>query len=341
MTDLVWRKGKDKQEYQQGKINTHLAAIKAVRSATAEILGHYHFNKGMSTITVWYQQDWGIGAISTHGNGETYACFVNRDRRPPLDDYGSDFETRYRPDKAIRSAIQKTKRAFRLRRFYRMQRQYWDSKRGVFTQLMGKQPYFEDMRQVEYSLKGLIMAAMLLPVSGLTGGPTAATALSETVQRQKIQELRVLAHEATEAFRGQLPADDGIKNLLFFTFVVESGGGQWDKSRTGPETSFAQIKPSTRKFLLKEYLDRREDLYLSLQKLSGVRVTPDEAAHPKHMKNKRFVAGVARIKYATVSESLKANTWEDIAKYWKKHYQAGSSGLSSWEALKLFKEYVE
>ena len=66
------------------------------------------------------------------------------------------------------------------------------------------------------------------------------------VNGASLAELHSLSFEAVKAFENVLPSGDEVVKQMFFTAVVESGGGRWDKQiGGGPAVSYWQIEPVT------------------------------------------------------------------------------------------------
>lgn len=155
-----------------------------------------------------------------------------------------------------------------------------------------------------------------------------------------------LSSQATEAFKGLLPSGDNVVKQLYFTAVVESGGGKHTKQLGGgPARSLFQIEPFTAKDVYFRYLESRDSLKETLLKFSALKDTDvsKEKIGSLLESNPKFAAGIARLVYAMQKSSIpNSDLWEDYANYWKKFYQkGGSKGLSAKEALFNFNQLTK
>jgi len=155
-----------------------------------------------------------------------------------------------------------------------------------------------------------------------------------------LEEIHSLSFEAVKAFEGVLPSGDEVVDQMYFTAIVESGGGRWDKQiGGGPAVSFWQIEPATAEDVYYRYLFSRKNLKDRVERFSGVSRVERGQMREVLLENPRFAACMARLVYGMDKGSVpKGKGWEGHAEYWKKAYQkGGSKGLSAKKALEVFK----
>lgn len=159
-----------------------------------------------------------------------------------------------------------------------------------------------------------------------------------------LSELHSLAFEAVKAFEGVLPSGDEVVDQMFFTAVVESGGGQWDKQiGGGPAVSFWQIEPVTAEDIWYRYLSSRKSLKERVEEFSGVSTVEKGQMREVLLENPKFAACIARLVYGMDKGSVpRGKGWEGHAEYWKRAYQKGGvRGLGVQEALEVFRGEVQ
>lgn len=158
------------------------------------------------------------------------------------------------------------------------------------------------------------------------------------VNGASLAELHSLSFEAVKAFENVLPSGDEVVKQMFFTAVVESGGGRWDKQiGGGPAVSYWQIEPVTAEDIYYRYLKDRPRYKRCLEEYSGVTNVPRGTIRDVLLQNDRFAAGLARLVYAMDRGSIPEGSWEAHALYWKSAYQkGGSKGLSADKAFRMF-----
>jgi hypothetical protein len=155
-----------------------------------------------------------------------------------------------------------------------------------------------------------------------------------------LAELHSLSFEAVKAFENVIPSGDEVVKQMFFTAVVESGGGRWDKQiGGGPAVSYWQIEPVTAEDVYYRYLSTRKSLKDRVEKFSGVSQVEKGQMREVLLKNPKFAACIARLVYGMDKGSIPVSKgWEGHAEYWKKAYQkGGSQGLSAKKALEVFR----
>ena len=155
-----------------------------------------------------------------------------------------------------------------------------------------------------------------------------------------LAELHSLSFEAVKAFENVLPSGDEVVKQMFFTAVVESGGGRWDKQiGGGPAVSYWQIETVTAEDVYYRYLSTRKSLKDRVEKFSGVSQVEKGQMREVLLKNPKFAACIARLVYGMDKGSIPVSKgWEGHAEYWKKAYQkGGSQGLSAKKALEVFR----
>jgi len=158
------------------------------------------------------------------------------------------------------------------------------------------------------------------------------------MQGESLEQLYRLSKETVEAFGDVLPAGDQVINQLYFTVVVESGGGHYREQLSGgPAVSFWQIEPVTAEDIYYRYLKDRPRYKRCLEEYSGVTNVPRGTIRDVLLQNDRFAAGLARLVYAMDRGSIPEGSWEAHALYWKSAYQkGGSKGLSANKAFRVF-----
>lgn len=151
-----------------------------------------------------------------------------------------------------------------------------------------------------------------------------------------------LADSATDAFKGNLDAGPQVKYLVYFTLMVESGGGRWRENKEGVSSAagLAQVLSGTAKDLLVRWLPARPKTLKQFRDYTGVLASPERMAADSRVllrTNDKFAAAMCRLRYAYVGEKIPSDL-KSIAAYWKKHYNASkdASELSAEEAVTSF-----
>lgn len=169
----------------------------------------------------------------------------------------------------------------------------------------------------------------------------ALSLLCFSAMAESLPELYELSEGATQAYAGLLPSGQNVVNQMYFTVIVESGGGKHDKQVNGPARSLFQLEKATVNDIYFRYLSSRPKLKSALLSYAGI----SEAQVGKTpwtfvQSNPKFAAGIARLVYA-MDRGKVPDEEESRAEYWKKAYQkGGAKGLSAEKAQKLFIEYT-
>lgn len=150
---LARSSSEDSAAYKEKITLAHKDAIKDSAPGSS-IIGIFTVGQKKAFMTIWYHPGLGLGSITTHQNGESYSCYMNRDKRPPYDDYASSFVDRFRPAKGVRRAAIQTRRAIRLGRFRRAFRSQLDSETGELRILRGPSESLEEKVKLSEFLLG-------------------------------------------------------------------------------------------------------------------------------------------------------------------------------------------
>lgn len=155
-----------------------------------------------------------------------------------------------------------------------------------------------------------------------------------------LDQCRSISQQAVEAFAPSLPSGTNVVNQLYFTAVVESGGGIYTRQLSGgPALSWFQIEPATAVDVYFRYLKTRphlKKLLLEFSQLNESQVTVRSISKLLEM-NPKFAAGIGRLVYAMSTSPVPTSSWEGHSMYWKNCYQKGGErGLSAEKALKNF-----
>ncbi len=152
-----------------------------------------------------------------------------------------------------------------------------------------------------------------------------------------LEELHDLSEGAVNAFAGIYPTGENVVEQLYFTAVVESGGGKYDKQIGGCAVSCFQIEEATANDIYKRYLANRKGARTALLRYAEVsHQTANQNVLETVRSNPKFAAGIARLVYAMNREPVPTEE-KERAGYWKRAYQkGGSKGLSAEQAQKHF-----
>lgn len=194
----------------------------------------------------------------------------------------------------------------------------------------------------------LSLAIAAAAASGLSGADIPEPLATEyrEVSQSDLNRCWELSTLATKAFEGILPSGDNVIRQMYFTAVVESGGGKYIKQLGGgPARSLFQVEPTTANDIFFRYFSTRDSLKEALLKFSEVseKEVSKQGMSKLLESNPKFAAGIARLVYAMQPSSIpSSDLWDAYAKYWKKYYQkGGSKGLSAKEALFHFNQLIQ
>lgn len=165
--------------------------------------------------------------------------------------------------------------------------------------------------------------------------------LCVSVHAETLEELYTLSEGATYAFKEVLPANENVVDQMYFTAVVESGGGKYTKQINGPARSLFQLEKPTVDDIYLRYLSTRPKLKKALLSYAGL-TEAQVGRNPWDFaqNNARFAAGLARLVYAMDKGRIPESKGERGA-YWKRAYQKGGArGLSAERAQELFYTYT-
>jgi hypothetical protein len=132
-----------------------------------------------------------------------------------------------------------------------------------------------------------------------------------------------------------LYSDEAVE-LLMLTAAQESHLGRYLVQLKGPAKGVFQIEPNTHDDLFKNYLTYKPSLKAAVQQFASSKLP-----HENLRSNLAYQVVIARLIYFRKSEPMpKTGKVEDLARYWKVHYNTMLGKGTIQEAMNNYKRYV-